>query len=92
MKKKGPSSKCHLPRVALTLAFTWAIVYVVCLIWGSMQKSSGMRKLYEQMMAVSYPGFSMSFGGMVIGLVEAFIYGYVIGAIFCWIYNGLKMR
>jgi len=79
-------------RLSLTLAFVSVIFYGFSWALRYFQKSSSLKRLHEQILQITYPGFNTSFGGGVIGLVEAFIYGYVAGAIFYWIYKNIKVR
>jgi len=39
------------------------------------------------LLAVVYPGYSVTYLGSVVGLVYGFVSGAFIGAAFCWLYN-----
>ena len=68
---------------ALSLLF--AISFVLCILWGlAMPMSLHMHTAWQQML----PGFHMgSAVGILIGLVEAYLYGWYIAVIFVPLYN-----
>ena len=91
MKKGGGymDHKLNLTRVGWTLSFFAVIMHVVAII--RMATLSGeARAFMEQLAGLGHPGFAMlSVGGVVILLLEAFVYGWIIAAIFVGLYNAL---
>ncbi len=67
------------------LSLLLAISFVLCMIWGYLTPMSlHMHKAWQQML----PGFQWgSPVGMLIGLVEAYLYGWYIAIIFVPLYN-----
>ncbi|NGX31435.1 MAG: hypothetical protein K940chlam8_00803 [Chlamydiae bacterium] len=77
-------------KVALSLGLTWAILFVFCMFWGFWTPSADLKSFHEKLLIVSYPGFSMTIQGFILGIVESFIYGLVIGGLFAYIYKKVK--
>lgn len=69
--------------LALSLATFLAISYLACLGLALLVPDRGLHAPFLQF----YPGFAWTFGGIVIGLVEAIAYGFVSGLVFAPIYN-----
>jgi len=67
------------------LSLLLAISFVLCMLWGlASPMSLHMHRAWEQML----PGFHMGSPiGMLIGLVEAYLYGWYIAVIFVPLYN-----
>lgn len=59
--------------------------FLLCMAWGAMLTDPTLKELHENILRIAYPGFSMSFGGALIGIVGAFIYGWLFGALFGWL-------
>jgi len=79
--------KLSLTRVGWTLSVFSVILHVIAIIRMATLTGEA-RKFMEQLAGVGHPGFVMlSVGGVVILLVEAFVYGWVIAAIFVSLYN-----
>jgi len=79
-----------LKKVALTAGLTFAFFFLFAFFWGYIQPTNNLRNFHLQLMQLYYPGFSLDFKGFFIGIVEAFVYGYVIGAFFMFIYKKVK--
>ncbi|MBI2552745.1 hypothetical protein HYW17_05605 [Candidatus Uhrbacteria bacterium] len=79
--------KLSITRVGWTLSLFAVIVHIVAII--RMATLTGQSRAFmEQLAGLGHPGFAMlSAGGVVILLVEAFVYGWVIAAVFVSIYN-----
>lgn len=79
--------KLSITRVGWTLSLFAVIMHIVAII--RMATLTGEAKAFmEQLAGLGHPGFVMlSIGGVIILLVEAFVYGWVIAAIFVSIYN-----
>ena len=77
-------------KVAISLGITWAIIFVICSIWGMFIQSGDLKSFWTKLMTLYYPGFSLTLQGLILGAVEAFIYGFVIGHIFAFVYKKTK--
>jgi len=78
-------------KVALSLGLIGAIIHLACNVWNWIFNidSPIVAEMYELMHPfTTWPSVS----GVIIGLVEVFIYGLVIGYIFSWIYNALNKK
>ncbi len=59
--------------------------FLICMAWGLALTSPTLKELHENILRIAYPGFSMSFAGATIGIIWAFIYGWLLGALFAWL-------
>jgi len=78
----GSGSLRAIP-LALSLATFLTIGYLACLALSLVVPDRGLHAAWLQF----YPGFAWSLGGIVIGLVESIVYGFVSGLVFAPIYN-----
>ena len=76
--------------VTWSLALFAVVTYLVCVVYGLIvPETLHMTGFLEQML----PGFEwLTPGGLVIGLVESFLYGAYAGVVFAPIYNILWRR
>lgn len=76
--------------VTWTLALFGAVTFLVCVLYGLIVPSSlHMPELLEQIL----PGFRwLTLPGLVIGLLESFLYGAYAGLLFSFLYNRLWRR
>lgn len=74
--------------VSLALGLTFAISFVVCVLWGlSLPESMHM----HQFLQLVLPGFTwISFGSAILGLIESFLFGVYFAVIYVPIYNRLN--
>jgi len=63
----------------------WVAIFGLCMAWGLVLLDPVLKELHLNILRIVYPGFSMSFVGIVIGVVESFIYGWLIGVLFAWL-------
>jgi len=59
--------------------------FLLCMAWGVTLSSPALKELHINILKIAYPGFSMSFIGALIGIVWAFVYGWLFGAFFAWL-------
>lgn len=59
--------------------------FLLCMAWGAVLVDPILKELHVNILRIAYPGFSMSFAGAIIGIVEAFIYGWLFGALLSWL-------
>lgn len=76
--------------LALTLGLILAISYTLCVAFGLVAPESlRMYKAWEPLL----PGFEwLTIGGFLLGLVESFLYGLYIAALYAPLYNFLSRR
>lgn len=79
-----------LKTVTWSLAFTGAVLYLVCIAYGLGNPAGGhMRDL----LAIALPGFVwLTPGGFAVGLVKSFLYGALVGLVYVPIHNALEWR
>ncbi len=74
--------------LAFSLATFLAIGYLACLALALIVPDRGLHTAWLQF----FVGFSWSWPGIVIGLVESLVYGFVVGIVFAPIYNFFNGR
>ncbi len=77
----------NINKLGYAVGIISVIFYLVCTVWGGLFSSLGLKELHLQLLQLTYPGFAFTASGYIIGLVEAFIYGWVIGVLFGWLHN-----
>ncbi len=75
--------KLSIKSFALAMGILWAVIAFLSTILV-MLKGGGEHFILIRMF---FFGYSVSFIGAIIGLVWAFIYGLILGALFAWIHN-----
>lgn len=80
----------NVKTLALSLALTAAITYVLCILYGLIVPPQyHAAELLEKIL----PGFRwLTFGGFMIGLVETFLYGGYTGLLVGSLYNAFQRR
>jgi len=61
------------------------VFFLVCMTWSVLFTAPELKELHLNLMRITYPGFSMNFIGAILGIVEAFIYGWLFGALLAWL-------
>ncbi len=77
--------------VSWSLGIFLAVSDILCVLYGLVvpEKLHGMKSFLEMML----PAFRwLTFGGVILGLIESFLYGAYIGIVFVPIYNFLTRR
>ncbi len=69
--------------MALSLGSFLVVGYLACLTLSLVVPDRGLHSPWLQF----YPGFAWTWQGMLIGLVESFVYGFVSGLVFAPIFN-----
>ena len=78
----------RIKTVSLALGLTFAVSFVVCVLWGLVLPEPVHMHEFLQLVL---PGFTwISVGSAVLGLVESFLFGVYFGAIYVPIYNLLQ--
>lgn len=74
--------------VGLSLGALFAITYLLCVIWDLIFPGWAMYQVWQRL----FPGFGWSTVGLLVGLVEAVVYGFYAAVVFVPIYNYLHRR
>ncbi len=77
----------HPIRLGLSLGTFVVVVYVACLALALVVPDGGLHQVWLQF----YPGFSWTLAGILLGLLESFVYGFFGGLIFAPIYNAFNV-
>ena len=78
----------RIKTVSLSLGLTFAVSFVICVLWGLLLPEQ--LHMHEFLQYV-LPGFTwISFGSAVLGLVESFLFGVYFGVVYAPIYNWLN--
>lgn len=72
-------------KVGLTLGILSLSLFFVCMAWGSLLGTAALKDLHVQLMQIFYPGFSFAVAGIILGAIEAFVYGWFIGVVYVWL-------
>lgn len=81
--------RLNIKVVSLSLALVFAIVFIICFIWDILIPRYAMIPAGT----VWLPGYTgINFVGFIIGLVETFLYGLGLGALYVWIHNWLSKK
>lgn len=75
----------HITKTGSVVGIISVAFFVICAAWGIVLIEPTLKELHVNILRIAYPGFSMSFVGVMIGIVEAFIYGWLLGALFAWL-------
>lgn len=79
-------AKLDVKALGLTFGILWAVVFFL---WTLIAIPTGYGAAMLEMIGTIYPGYSVTFGGALIGGVYAFIDGLIGGAVVAWLYNRL---
>lgn len=59
--------------------------FLVCSVWGAVLGTAALKELHFNILQIALPGFSFSLLGYAIGIIEAFVYGWIAGAFLVWL-------
>ena len=78
----------RIKTVSLALGLTFAVSFVICVLWGLLLPE---QLHMHQFLQFVLPGFTwISLGSVVLGLVESFLFGVYFGVIYVPIHNWLN--
>lgn len=80
--------KLEIKKTALALGLLFGLMHLIWVVVVGIFGETAM-KLVANMHFLSISGVSFSIGTAILGVVLAFISGYITGAVFAWIYNKL---
>jgi len=83
-------AKLNFKIVAASLAASAAIAYLICVAFRPIFPAWTM--YISDSWAAAFPGFSWTLPGILIGLVESALYGFLAGALFVTVYNFFAAR
>ena len=69
--------------LGLSLGVVWGLAVFVATVLATMRG----RGVTLSLLAAWYPGFTVSYGGAVIGLLWGFVNGFIGGALIAWFYG-----
>ena len=75
-------NKTKVTKTGNLIGILSVIFFFICMSWGLFIFDPVLKELHINMMKIAYPGFSMGLGGAIIGTIESFIYGWILGALF----------
>ena len=76
---------------ASRLAFAGGIIWALCMFVTTLiSVPTGYATLFLDMMASIYPGYTISWGGSIVGLIYGFFDAFIGLYILAWIYNKLS--
>jgi len=78
-------SNLNIYRTGTVVGIVSAVFFLICVAWGVVLTNPVIEELHLNLIQMVYPGFTMSFVGAIIGIVEAFIYGWFFGVLFAWL-------
>lgn len=80
----------RIKTVSLALGLTFAISFVVCVLWGLLLPEP---VHMHQFLQIVLPGFTwISTSSAILGLIESFLFGVYFGLIYVPIYNFLNRK
>ncbi len=74
-------------KIGLVFGILSVVFYIVCTAWGSLFSDVALKALHLQLLQLAYPGFAYTAIGYIVGLIEAVIYGWAIGALLAYTHN-----
>ncbi len=78
-------NRLNVVRTGNVLGIISAAFFLACMVWGFLFSDPVLQELHLNLLRLVYPGFTMSLAGGVIGIVEAFVYGWLLGVLFAWL-------
>ena len=81
----------NIKKFALALANTMAIIYTVCAIFVALWPDFALQLLGWVAHLVNVDKFAgdvaITLGGFIAGLIQVWVYAYIVGWIFAWLHN-----
>jgi len=92
-EKDKMAEKLNAKKVGISLAVVSAILYIACALLVAIAPeftTNLFSNIFHGIDITQIITTSISFGSIVIGLIEIIIYAYIAGALFAWVYNKVK--
>jgi hypothetical protein len=80
--------KLNITAFGLAGAIVCALIMVV---YSVLASTTGFGIEMETVFESIEPGYTLTLPGVIVGTIWAFVYGYLIAALFSWIYNKLAV-
>ena len=78
----------NIKLISSTLGIWSAVTFLVCIVFGLITPAGQHMTAFLEMML---PAFKwLTWWGFLLGLIESFLYGFYVGALYCVIYNALR--
>lgn len=78
-------NQLSIGKTGLVVGALGVLFFALCMVWGTLLPTTELQVLHRQILQISYPGFSMTPVGILVGAVESFIYGVLAGVLFAWL-------
>jgi len=78
-------NKLNITKTGYVVGIISVVLYVICTVWGVLLGSQELKELHVKLLEMAFPGFSFTFIGYIIGLVESFVYGWLFGVFLAWL-------
>ncbi len=65
--------------------------FLLCMAWGLVLTDPALKELHTNILRIVYPGFAISSLGVILGIIESFIYGWIFGVLFAWLCNKARV-
>jgi hypothetical protein len=77
--------KLRVRALGLAVGIAWGLGIFVATLWAAAQD----RGKTLDLLKAFYLGYSISFGGAIVGLIWGLVDGFICGALIAWLYNML---
>lgn len=77
-------------KIGKTVGIISVIIFIFCMFWGFLLSTPTLKELHINLLKIFYPGFNFNTIGIIIGLFEAYIYGWIIGISFVWLHKKIN--
>jgi len=77
--------KSHTQRMGLVGAGLSIGIFALCMVWGIFITDAVLKTLHLNILQIIYPGFAFTVVGIIIGVAEAIVYGFLFGILFVWL-------
>lgn len=77
----------NINKIGIVLGIVFVAFFLICTVYGGLFADVALKELHLQIVQLMYPGFAFTAIGYLIGTVEAFVYGWILGALFVWLHN-----
>lgn len=62
-----------------------AAFFLICSVWGFLLGAPELKELHLNLLRLAFPGFGFTVFAYLLGLVEAFVYGWIGGVFLVWL-------
>lgn len=76
--------KLNVKAFAIAMGVTWGLIILIVTFILTLRGSGGE---HLSRLGLFYLGYTVTYGGSIIGFLWSFVYGAIAGAVFAWLYN-----